>query len=63
MDNLATTVINKYLTEDFMPETNQAISNALAHKKVSRIMPKVLTDKVMKTILEPTIKNSDKPTS
>ena len=55
MNHLATTVVNFYLKEDFMPLINNAINLAVSHKKVNKLMPSAIADKVVNTILEPTV--------
>ena len=60
---VSTRIVLDFLNEDLIPRVERGIKLKQSEKKVIRRMPKIVSNSVLMTLLDPCVKNTNKNSS
>ena len=60
---VSTSIVLDFLNEDLIPRVERGIKLKQSEKKVIRRMPKIVSNSVLMTLLDPCVKNTNKNSS
>lgn len=60
---MSTSIVLNFLNEDLIPRVERGIKLKQSEKKVIRRMPKIVSNSVLMTLLDPCVKNTNKNSS